>query len=111
MRKNILKSLIAGLALAILVMPVLADTMIKHVEITGTHNIAGKEMKADLYTFKVDDTKVVVELRNKLVGEATGRWEPCEIKHSSTSVVAAEDGTIHELRFAGEKRTFIIGSK
>lgn len=111
MRKNTWKSLIVGLALTVLVMPVLADTMIKHVEITGTHKIAGKEMKADVYTFKVDDTKVVVELRHKLIGEANGRWEPSDTKHRLTSVVASDDGTIHELRFAGEKRTFIIGSK
>lgn len=111
MRNKISISLIVGLALAILVMPVLADTMIKHVEMTGTHNIAGKEMKADTYTFKVDDTKVVVELRHKVVGEANGRWEASDTKHKLTSVVAAEDGTIHELRFAGEKRTFIIGPK
>ena len=111
MRNSIWKSLIVVLALAILVMPVLADTMIKHVEMTGTHKIAGKEMKADIYTFKVDDTKVVVELRHKLVGEANGRWEPCDTKHRLTTVVAGDDGSIHELRFAGEKRTFIIGQK
>jgi hypothetical protein len=111
MRNSIWKPLIMVLALAMLVTPALADTLTKHITITGTHKIAGVELKDDIYTFKIDDSKVVVELRHKLVAETNGRWEQRDTKYRSNTIVSAEDGHIQELRFAGEKRAFVIGPK
>jgi hypothetical protein len=104
------KSLIAVLALAVIVMPVFAKPVTKIITLSGSEKFAGKELKSDDYTFKVDDTKVVVELKHKVVGEATGRWEPRDVKNEANTVVTGADGQIIELRFSGEKRVFLIGS-
>jgi len=112
MRSNIWKSVLAVLVLAVLVMPAFANpiTITKTITINGTERVAGKELKNDDYTFKVTDTKLVVELRNKVIAEITGRWEPRDKKYDTDTVVATQDGQIQELRFAGEKRAFVIGS-
>ena len=63
MRNNSLKSLLAVLALAMLVTPAFAKPETRIITIDGTEKIAGKELKNDVFAFKVDDTKLVVELR------------------------------------------------
>lgn len=108
MRKNSWKSLFAVLALAVLVMPVFAKTETRIITINGTTKIAGKELKNNDFAFKVDDTKLVVVKGSKVVAEATGRWEPRDKKYDTDTVITGADGQIQELRFAGEKRAFII---
>jgi hypothetical protein len=108
MRKNSWKFLFAVLALAVLVMPAFAKQIQKIITVPGTQTVAGKELKNDDYTFKVDDTKLVVELHHKVIAEANGRWEPRDVKYANDAVVSNEDGKIIEIRFAGEKRAFVI---
>jgi hypothetical protein len=110
MRKNSWKSFVAILALAALVSPAFAKSVVKIITINGTDKVAGKELKHDDYTFKVDDTKLTVELRHKVVAEANGRWEPRDKKNDTDTLITGTDGQIQELRFAGEKRAFVIGS-
>jgi hypothetical protein len=110
MRRNTWKSLVAVLALTVLVMPAFATPITKIITINGTDKVAGKVLKNDNYTFKVDDTKLVVELRHKVVAEANGKWETRDKKYDTDTVVTGEDGQIQEPRFAGEKRAFVIGS-
>jgi hypothetical protein len=110
MRSNTWKSLLAVLALTMLVTPAFAKSIQRIITINGSEKVAGKELKNDDYTFKVDDTKLVVELRHKVVAETTGHWVDRDKKYSTDTVVATEDGQIQELRFAGEKRAFVIGS-
>jgi hypothetical protein len=109
-RMNSLKSLIAVLALGVLVMPAFAKPVSKVITIVDNQKIAGKQLKNDDYTFKVDDTKMVVELRNKVVAEVTGHWEPRDKKYDGNAVLSGADGQIIEIRFSGEKRAFVIGS-
>jgi len=109
MRANIWKPFIGILALAALVSPAFGKTITKIITIDGKETLAGKELKNDDYTFKVDDSKVVVELRHKVVAEATGHWEDRPAKYESDIVVTADNGQIQELRFGGEKRAFVIG--
>jgi len=110
MRKSIWKPFIGILALAALVTPAFAKTITKIITIAGKETLSGKELKNDDYTFKVDDSKVVVELHHKVVAEATGHWEARPAKYESDTVVTADNGQIQELRFGGEKRAFVIGS-
>jgi hypothetical protein len=108
MRKNGLKPLVAVAALAMLVTPAFAKTDTRIITISGTDKISGKELKNDDFTFKVDDTKVVVVKGSKVVAEATGRWEPRDKKYDTDTVITDSNGQIQELRFAGQKRAFVI---
>jgi hypothetical protein len=110
MRRNTMKYFLVVAALAVLVMPAFAKPVQRIITVNGTQKVAGKELKNDDYTFKVDDTKVVVELRHKVIAEANGRWEPRDKKYETDTVVSGEGGSIVELRFAGEKRAFVIAS-
>lgn len=110
MRSKSLKCLVAVLALAALVIPSFAKPLTKMVTLTGPQKIAGKELREGDYKFKVDDNKVVVEFRNKVIAEASGKWEPRDTKWEADSFVSGSDGQVQEIRFAGEKRSFVIGS-
>jgi hypothetical protein len=98
------------LALAVIVAPAFAKPVTKVITIADHQKIAGKQLSNEAYTFKVDDTKLTVTLKNKVVAEATGRWEPRDTKYDGDAVVSGADGQIIELRFSGEKRAFVIGS-
>jgi hypothetical protein len=111
MRKTSWKSIFAVLALAALVMPAFAKPVSMVINIANNQKVAGKELKSDAYTFKVDDTKLTVELKHKVVVEAAGRWEPRDQKIEANSIVFGSDGQVQELRFSGEKRVFVIDSK
>jgi hypothetical protein len=108
MRMNRWKSIVAVAALAMIVTPAFAKPVMKTITINSSQKIAGKELKNDDYTFIVDDTKMTVELRHKVVAEVTGRWEPRDKKYDRDTVVSGSDGQIMELRFGGEKRAFVI---
>jgi hypothetical protein len=107
---NSWKFLIAVLVLAVLVLPVFAKPVSRVITMVAEQKIAGKQLNHDDYTFIVDDTKMVVELKNKVVAEVTGRWEPRDRKYEGNTVVSGADGQIIEVRFSGEKRAFVIGS-
>lgn len=109
-RKNTWRSLVAMLVLSVIVVPAFAKPVNKIITIAGHQKISGKQLNNDAYTFRVDDTKLVVTLKNKVVAEATGRWEPRDTKYDGDAVVSDADGQIIELRFSGEKRAFVIGS-
>jgi hypothetical protein len=108
MRNNGLKSLVAVAALAMLVSPAFAKPETRIITIDGTDKISGKELKNDVFAFKVDDTKLVVVKGSHVVAEATGRWEPRDKKYDTDTVITDSNGQIQELRFAGEKRAFVI---
>jgi len=110
MRTNRCRSLFLVLALSVLVMPAFAKPIVKTFTITSNQKIAGKELKSAEYTFRVDDTKLTIELKNKVIAETTGRWEPRDKKNDADTFVAGADGQILELRFSGEKRVFVIGT-
>jgi hypothetical protein len=109
MRRNTWKSLVAVLALALMVMPVFAKPESKIITLTEPQKFAGKQLREGDYTFKIDDTKVTIELRNKVVAEVTGHWAPRDQKWEYNTFVAGADGQVAEIRLAGEKRTFMVG--
>jgi hypothetical protein len=111
MRRNILKPFILVLALAALVTPAFAKSVVKIITIAGPQSVAGVQLKSDDYTFRVDDTKLVVELRHKVVAETAGHWEPRSEKYNADTIVSTDAGQIQELRFAGEKQAFVLSPK
>ncbi len=112
MRNKSLKYLIAVLAMTVLTLPAFAKAVSKIITLSSTSKIAGKELKAgDTYTFNVDDTKLTVEKNKKVVAEATGRWEQRNEKYEGDGFVKDADGQIQEIRFAGERRAFIISGR
>ena len=108
--RNTCRSIAVLLALAVIIAPAFAKPVTKVISIAEHQKIAGKQLNNDAYTFRVDDTKLVVTLKNKVVAEATGRWEPRDTKNDGNAVVSDANGQIIEIRFSGEKRTFIIDS-
>ncbi|HEY4838732.1 MAG TPA: hypothetical protein VIH72_09000 [Candidatus Acidoferrales bacterium] len=110
MRKNGWKSVVAVLALVMMVSPAFAKPISRVITMAADQKIAGKQLNHDDYTFVVDDTKLVVELHHKVVAEVTGKWEPRDRKYDGNTVVSGADGQILEVRFSGEKRAFVIGS-
>jgi hypothetical protein len=110
MRRNNWKSVVAVLMLAIIVSPAFAKPISRTITMAGDQKIAGKQLNHDDYTFVVDDTKLVVELRHKVVAEVNGKWEPRDRTYEGNTVVSGADGQILEVRFSGEKRAFVIGS-
>jgi hypothetical protein len=110
MRKNTWKSFVAVAALAVLISPVFAGTVRRIITIHGVQTLSGKELKNDDYTFKIDDGKLVVELHQKVVAEANGKWESRDKKYDTDTIVTDGDGKIQEIRLGGEKRAFVIGN-
>jgi hypothetical protein len=108
MRKNSLKSLVAVAALAVLISPVFAGTVQRIITVHGTQTLAGKQLKNDDYTFKIDDAKMVIELRHKVIAEATGKWETRDKKYDGDEIITDADGKIQEIRLGGEKRAFVV---
>ena len=111
MSRKYVKYLLAFLVVAVLIVPVFADTVTKMITISTTTKISGTDLKqGETYAFKVDENKLTVEKDHKVVAEATGRWEECEDKWKFNSFVHDENGQVIEVRFGGEKRCFKIGS-
>jgi hypothetical protein len=108
MRKNTLKSIFAVGALAVMISPVFAGTVQRIITVNGVQKLSGKELKNDDYTFKIDDSKMTVELRHKVVAEATGKWEDRNTKYDTDTVVTDADGKIQEIRLGGQKRAFVV---
>jgi hypothetical protein len=111
MRKISWKSLVAVMALAVMVMPAFAKPESKIITLTSTEKFAGKELREGDYTFKIDDNKVTIELKNKVVAEVTGHWVPRDQKWEYDTFVAGADGQVAEIRLQGEKRTFMVGAQ
>jgi hypothetical protein len=111
MHPKYLRSVAALLVVIALVVPAFARDINKIVAVPDQTKIAGKVLKAGDYTFRVNDTKVTVESKGKVIAEATGRWEPRDTKCPSDSFVTGADGQVREIRFAGEKRVFVVSGQ
>ena len=69
MRRNSWNYFLAVAALAVLLMPAFAMPLSKTVDLTTQQKIAGKELRQGSHTFKVDETKLTILLKNKIVAE------------------------------------------
>jgi hypothetical protein len=108
MRAKSLRSLVSFLAVLALVVPAFAKDINKVISLPDQTKIAGRTLKGGDYTFKVSDTKMTIELNNKVVAEAAGRWEPRDKKVATDGFSTGADGQVLEVHFSGEKRVFIV---
>lgn len=108
MRRNSWKYFVAIVAMSVMLVPVFAKPLLKTVDLTAPQKIAGKELREGSYLFKVDDNKLTILLKNKVVAEAEGRWEPRNTQVEHDAFISGPDGQIQEIRFGGEKRVFVI---
>ena len=108
MRRNSWKYFVAVVGLSVMLVPAFAKPVLKTVDPVSPQRVSGKELREGSYIFKIDDTKLTILLKNKVVAEAEGRWEPRDSKVEHDTFVSGPDGQIQEIRFAGEKRIFVI---
>jgi hypothetical protein len=106
-----IKSLLALLAVMMLVAPVFAKGINKIITVNIETKIAGKTLKPGDYTFKIDGDKLTVEVNHKVIAEASGKWEPRDAKWHDDTLVAGADGQVQEVRLSGEKGVFIISGQ
>ncbi len=111
MHSKSLKSMAAFLMVMAFVLPAFARDINRIVAVPDQTKIAGKVLKAGDYTFKVSDTKMTIESKGKIVAEAQGRWESRDSKWASDTLLVGADGQVHEVRFGGEKRVFIVNGQ
>jgi hypothetical protein len=111
MRSNSLKSLVAVLAMAVMVMPAFAKPETKIITLSSTEKIAGKELREGDYMFKIGDNKVTIEMKHKVVAEVSGNWVPRDQKWEHDAFVTGTDGQVSEIRLSGEKRSFMVGGQ
>jgi hypothetical protein len=108
MRAKSLKSVVAFLVLLAFIVPAFAKEINRTISLPDQTKIAGKTLKRGDYTFKVSDTKLTIEMNNKVMAEATGRWEPRDKKVATDGFSTGADGQVQEVHFAGEKRVFVV---
>jgi hypothetical protein len=69
--------------------------------------LAGKELKAGVYSFVADGTKVTVSHDGKMIAEAPIQWQDGTAK-SDYSAVVLEGNQVKEIRFSGQARAAIV---
>jgi mevalonate pyrophosphate decarboxylase len=98
-------ALLAALALAV---PALAKPISKTIQISQKARFGKTELSAGEYRLLVDGSKVTVQKGKNQLAEAEGRWEDRANKSDYNSVLVGADGSVKEVRFAGEKRVLVL---
>jgi hypothetical protein len=77
------------------------------ITIAGSVWLAGKELKAGVYSFAADGTKVTVSHNGKTIAEAPIQWQDGRGK-AEYSAVVVEGNQVKEIRFSGQTRAAIV---
>ena len=110
MRSKSLLQIIALLAVAGLAVPVLAKPISKSITITRAAKIGKTNLSAGEYRLLIDGNKVTVQKGNKVVAESEARWEERQEKANADSILIGSDGTVQEVRFAGNNRVLVLSN-
>jgi hypothetical protein len=94
-------------ALAVVV-PVFAKPISKTISISQAAKFGKTSLQAGEYTLLIDGNKAVVHRGKETVAESEGRWEERDKKSEYNSVLVGENGQVREVRFAGQKKVFVI---
>jgi hypothetical protein len=97
--------LLAAIALAV---PVFAKPVSKTINLVKASKIGKADLASGEYRLLIDENKATVMKGNKMIVETQGRWEERSNKSEYDSVLLAEDGQLKEVRFAGQKRVFVL---
>lgn len=98
-------ALLAGFALAI---PAFAKPVSKTISISKAAKIGKADLTAGEYRLLIDGNNAKVQRKNQVVAETVGRWEDREVKSPYDAVLLGAEGQVREVRFAGEKRVFVV---
>jgi len=77
------------------------------ITIAGSVWLAGKELKAGVYSFAADGTKVTVSRNGKTIAEAPIQWQDGRGK-ADYSAVVLEGNQVKEIRFSGQTRAAVV---
>ncbi|GAC1622787.1 MAG: hypothetical protein PVS2B2_02660 [Candidatus Acidiferrum sp.] len=95
-------------AAIVLAVPVFAKPVNKIMNLAQASKIGKADLASGEYRFLIDENKVTVMKGKKMIVETQGRWEERSNKSDYDSVLVAEDGQVKEMRFAGQKRVFVL---
>jgi len=110
MRSKSLLQIVALLAVGGLAVPVFAKPISKSITITRAAKIGKTNLSAGEYRLLIDGNKVTVQKGNKAVAESEGRWEERQEKANADSILVGSDGTVQEVRFAGNNRVLVLSN-
>lgn len=99
--------LLAVIALAV---PVFAKPVVTTISLSQASKIGDANLASGEYRFLIDENRVTVMKGKNRIAETQGRWEDRNEKSSYDSVLVAGDGQVKEVRLAGQKRVFVLGS-
>lgn len=111
MRKsNLLLAVVALLLVVGLAVPAFAKPISKTITISQAAKFGKADLQAGEYRLLIDGSKVTVQKGKNVLAEAEGRWEEREMKASNSSVLLGSDGTVKEVRFAGDRRVLVLAN-
>ncbi|HYL09906.1 MAG TPA: hypothetical protein VEU31_04140 [Candidatus Acidoferrales bacterium] len=110
MRSKTLFQIVALLAVVALAVPMFAKPISKSLTITRDAKFGKTDLSAGEYRLLIDGSKVTVQKGNKVVAESEGRWEERKEKADYNSVLIGSDGTVQEVRFAGDRRVLVLSN-
>ncbi len=108
MQSKTLWQVVALLAVVALAIPAFAKPISKSITITTDAKIGKTNLTAGEYRLLIDGSKVTVQKGKKVVAESEGRWEERPSKADADSVLIGSDGTVQEVRFAGNRRVLVL---
>jgi hypothetical protein len=94
-------------AVPALAAPAMAKTMKAKITIGDTVTLSGHEIKPGDYSVVVDDNKVSLLQKGKVVAEAPAQWVDSKNRDLHTSVVV-NGGEVKEIHFEGKKSHLVI---
>ena len=101
---------IAALFVALaMTVPVYAKPFTQTINLTHAAKVGKAALEAGEYRLSIDGNKATVQRGKNTVAESEGRWEDRDQKSQYTAILLGEDGQVHEVRFAGQKRVFVFG--
>jgi len=103
-------SRIAALFVALaMTVPAFAKPYTQTINLTQAAKVGKSSLQAGEYRLLIDGNKATVQKGRNTVAETEGRWEERDQKSQYTSILLGADGQVHEVRFAGQKRVFVLG--
>lgn len=100
---------IAALFVALaMVVPVFAKPITKTISISQAAKFGTASVQAGEYQLSIDGNRATVQKGKSTLAVSEGRWEERDAKSQYTSILIGENGQVKEVRFAGEKKVFVL---
>lgn len=108
MKSNSIYRMAALFVALAMVVPVFAKPFTKTISISQAAKFGSASVQAGEYQLSIDGNKATIQKGKNTVAVSEGRWEERQAKSQYTAIVVSEDGQVREVRFAGEKKVFVI---